>query len=144
MKGTQCHRGQTENHQWRVGPLSHRDGTGPSVAKGPIGHLSNPVATAHDRHQPSARMSTGCHDSQTHLRCASLLRMPTTRSSVLRRRALPSLLTGLLACAGSAATVDVTSAGTVVRSSTVAAGAAVPSAGCRLAAGPTVTNQQQT
>jgi polyhydroxybutyrate depolymerase len=69
--------------------------------------------------------------------------MPITRSSPLRRRALPSLLTGLLACAGFTATVDVTSAGAVVRSSTVAAGAAVPSAGCRLPAGPPVTNQQQ-
>ena len=88
-------------------------------------------------------MSTGCHGSQTRLRCASLLRMPTTHSSPLRRRALPSLLTGLLACAGSTATVDVSSAGAAVPSGTVAAGAPVPSAGCRLAPGPTVTNLQQ-
>ena len=69
--------------------------------------------------------------------------MPSTHSSPLRRRALPSLLTGLLACASSTATVDVTSAGAAVRSGTVAAGATVPSAGCRIAPVPAVTNQQQ-
>jgi poly(3-hydroxybutyrate) depolymerase len=39
-------------------------------------------------------MSTGCHGSQTCLRCASLLRMPSTHSSPPSRRALPSRLTG--------------------------------------------------
>lgn len=69
--------------------------------------------------------------------------MATTHSSPLRRRVLPWLLTGLLAYAGSAATADVTSAGAAVHPSTVAAGAPVPSAGCRIAPGPAVTNQQQ-
>jgi polyhydroxybutyrate depolymerase len=69
--------------------------------------------------------------------------MATAHSSLRRRRALPSLLIGLLAGAGSTATVDVASAGAAVRSNTVAAGAPVPSAGCRLAPGPAVTHQQQ-